>query len=314
VKKKTTKATYRIRNWKQYNKALINRGSLTLWIDEDVLQAWKNTERTGQRGAPRRYADMAIMCMLTLMEVYHLALRQTQGLMLSLVKLIDLDLPIPDYSTLGRRRKSLDVHLPRQRPDKAIHIVVDSTGMKVFGEGEWKVRQHGYSKRRTWRKLHIGVDEATGEIVAAVATTNDVADHAVIDDLLDQVDGDIEQVSGDGAYDKRKCYQAIEARQATAAIPPRKDAKIWRHGNSQKERLNRDENLRRIRQVGRKQWKKEVNYHRRSLAETGVFRLKTIFGEKVSAREFEGQAVQMLVRCAALNRMTHLGMPDSYVA
>jgi IS5 family transposase len=258
VKKKTIKATYRIRNWKKYNKALVNRGSLTIWIEENVLQAWENRDRTGRRGAPRRYTDMAIMCMLTLMEVYHLPLRQTQGLVLSLVKLMKLNLPIADYSTLCRRRKSLEVHLPRQRPDQAIHLVVDSTGMKVFGEGEWKVRQHGYSKRRTWRKLHIGINEATGEIVAAVATTNDMADHEVIEDLLDQGDGDIEQVSGDGAYDKRNCYNAIGAHEATAAIPPRKDAKIWQHGNSKKERLNRDENLRRIRQVGRSQWKKEV--------------------------------------------------------
>jgi hypothetical protein len=193
-------------------------------------------------------------------------------------------------------------------------MVVDSTGIKIFGEGEWKVRQHGYTKRRAWRKLHIGADDATGEIAAAVITTNDLADSQVIGDLLEQVPDDIEQVSGDGSYDKRNCYEAIRGRGARAAIPPRRDAKIWQHGNSKSERLIRDENLRRIRRIGRKRWKQESGYHRRSLAETQMFRIKTIFGARVSAREFEGQVRQMLVRCAALNRMTHLGMPDSYAA
>jgi IS5 family transposase len=191
-------------------------------------------------------------------------------------------------------------------------MVVDSTGIKIFGEGEWKVRQHGVSKQRTWRKLHIGVDEATGEIVAAVATTNNVGDNEVIEDLLEQVEEDIDQVSGDGSYDKRKCYEAIKKRKARAVIPPQKNAKIWRHGNRGGEREARDENLRRIRKVGRKRWKEESNYHRRSLAETGVFRLKTIFGGSVRARGFEGQAAEMLIRCAALNLMTQMGMPDSY--
>jgi IS5 family transposase len=234
--------------------------------------------------------------------------------MLSIVTLLGLDLTVPDYSLLCRRRKLLDVTLPRRRKAEPLHMVVDSTGIKVFGEGEWKVRQHGYSKRRTWRKLHLGVDESTSEIVAAVVTTNSVADSQAFGDLLDQVGGKISQVSGDGSYDKRNCYEAITERGACAAIPPRRDAKIWRHGNSKAERLIRDENLRRIRKVGRKKWKAESGYHRRSLAETQMFRVKKIFGERVSARYFEGQAAQILVRCAALNKMTHLAMPDSYAA
>ena len=312
MKKKQTKTTYRIPNWNNYNKALINRGSLTIWIDGDTRKAWKNSHRSANRGAPRLYTDWAILIMVTLMEVYHLPLRQTQGFLLSIVALASLDLPVPHYTTLCRRRQTLEVCLPRQSAERSLHIVVDSTGLKIFGEGEWKVRQHGYSKRRTWRTLHIGVNEATNEIVAAVVTTNNISDNAVIEDLLDQVEEEIEQVSGDGSYDKRNCYEAIRKRKAKAAIPPRKNAKIWRHGNSKQERMSRDENLRRIRKVGRKQWKKEAKYHRRSLAETGIYRLKTIFGDRVSARKFEGQAVQMLVRCAALNKMTELGMPDSY--
>src|SRR5262249_52300215 len=250
--------------------------------------------------------------MATLKEVYHLPLRATIGLTLSIIQMLGLDLPVMSYSQLSRRCAVLEVAAPRRAKNEPMHLVVDSTGVKVFGEGEWKVRQHGYTKRRTWRKLHIGADEATGEIVAAVVTTNAVADSQVLEDLLDQVDDEIEQVSGDGGYDKRPCYEALQQRGAKAAIPPQKNARIWQHGNRKEERLSRDENLRRIRQVGRKRWKQEVGYHRRSLAETQMFRLKTLFGERVRAREFAGQATEVLVRCAALNTMTQLAMPDSY--
>ena len=314
MKKKKTKQNYRLRNWKQYNNALVQRGSLTLWFSDDMIADWINQQSSGKRGRSNTYADTAILCMATLQEVYHLRLRSTQGLLLSLMKLMKLDLAVPDYSTLCRRRKTLEVVLPRPGTSEPLHVVVDSTGVKVFGEGEWKVRQHGYTRRRSWRKLHIGVDQATGEIVAAVVSTNNFTDGQVLPDLLDQVDEEIDQVTGDKAYDKRNCYEAIRARKARAAIPPQKGAHIWQHGNSKAERLIRDENLRRIRAIGRKKWKQEVGYHRRSLAETAVFRVKMIFGERVSARGFEGQAAQVLIRCAALNQMTQLGMPDSYAS
>lgn len=310
--KKKTKRTYRLRNWKKYNAALVQRGSLTLWVSDDVLEAWQNHERTGQRGAPQTYTDTAILTMATLQEVYHLPLRGAEGLLSSLIKLLGVELSVPDYTTLCRRRQQLEIVLPRQRTGAAIHVVVDSTGIKVYGEGEWKVRQHGYTRRRTWRKLHVGVDEATGELVAAVVTTNNFTDGPVLPELLEQIGDEIEQVSGDGSYDKRNCYDAIGARGARAVIPPQRNAKIWQHGNTKAAPLARDENLRAIRQQGRAQWKEASGYHRRSLSETAVFRVKTVFGERVSARSFDGQATQLLVRCAALNRMTHLGMPESY--
>jgi IS5 family transposase len=277
-----------------------------------VLRAWDNTARTGRRGHPLRYTETAILCMATLEEVYGLPLRATEGLMRSVLRLLGTQLSVPDYTTLCRRRRSLEVELPRRAKQQPLHMVVDSTGIKVYGEGEWKVRQHGYSRRRTWRKLHLGVDEATGEFVAAVVTTNGFKDSQLLADLLDQVEGEISQVSADGAYDSRNCYDALRGRRARAAIPPQKRARIWQHGNTKGERHSRDENLRAIRRKGRAHWKRESGYHRRSLAETAVFRVKTIFGERVNARSFEGQAAQLLVRCATLNRMTHLGMPDSY--
>ncbi len=283
-----------------------------MWLSDDLLAAWRNSERTGKRGHPQDYTDTAILVMATRQEIYHLGLRQTEGLMESIGELLHLEVAIPDYSTLSRRRATLEVVLPRTRSKEALHVVVDSTGVKVFGEGEWKVRQHGYTYRRTWRKVHVGVDEASGELVAAVVTTNNYSDSQILPDLLAQVDEEIKQVSGDGGYDRRNCYEAIRARQAQAAIPPQHNAKIWQHGNTKAERLARAENLRRIRQIGRAAWKRECGYHRRSLAETTMFRLKTLFSARVTARGFAGQAAQVLVRCAALNRMTQLGRPDSY--
>lgn len=278
------------------------------------MRAWQNSERTGKRGHPRTYTDTAILTMATVQECSQLGLRQTEGLLGSLKAVLRLEIAVPNYSTLSRRRPTLEIVLPRTRSNEALHVVVDSTGVKVFGAGEWKVRQHGYTRRRTWRKVHLGVDEASGEIVAAVVTTNNYSDSQLLPDLLDQVDEPIRQVSGDGGYDRRRCYEAMRARQARATIPPQHNAKIWQHANTQAERLARDQNLRRIRQVGRAAWKRESGYHRRSLAETTVFRLKTLFGARVTARRFSGQAAQVLVRCAILNRLTQLGRPDSYAA
>lgn len=312
MKHKTTGRTYRLRNWGEYNAALVKRGSLTLWVSAEALVAWHADARRGKRGAPRAYSDIAIMCMAMLSAVYRLTLRATQGLLISMMALLKVKLPVPDYSTLCRRRRKLEVNLPRRAKDEPLHVVVDATGIKVYGEGEWKVRSHGWSKRRTWRKLHLGVDAAGGEIVAAAVTTNDFSDGQLLPELLAQIDEDIAQVSADGAYDTRACYAAIDQHQAQAAIPPRRGARIWQHGNANAAPLARDENLRRIRRMGRAAWKRASGYHRRSLAETAMFRIKTIFGERVRARSFEGQAAEILIRCSALNRMTHLGMPDSY--
>ena len=172
MKHKKTKANYRLRNWREYNRALVQRGSLTLWFSTEVLTVWQNSERTGQRGHPQTYSDTAILTMATLQEIYHLGVRQTEGLVESLGELLRLEVAIPHYSTLSRRRATVEIELPRTRSTEALHVVVDSTGVKVCGEGEGKVRQHGYTYRRTWRKGPLGVDEASGEIGAAVVRTN----------------------------------------------------------------------------------------------------------------------------------------------
>jgi uncharacterized protein (DUF4415 family) len=304
------KMKYHIRNWAMYNESLKKRGSITLWISADVLQAWKATPGAVRpRGGQKRYSDGAIECLLMVKGVYHLAYRQTEGFAGSLSKLLGVALPIPDYSTLNRRAQTLKVKLPTS--DKGpIHAVLDSTGLKVDGEGEWKVRQHGYSKRRTWRKLHLSVDEATGEIEAELLTGAGVDDAEAADGLLKQTQAEIEQLSGDGAYDKEKVYKAAAAKGVRKiTIPPRRDAVLWEENGS--EPHPRNESLRHIWECGRKEWKEESGYHRRSLAETAMFRFKTIFGDHLNAREAKRQQTEARVKCAALNRMTRLGMPDS---
>ena len=248
-----------------------------------------------------------------LKAVYRLPYRQTVGFGQSVIDLLGADVRMPDYTTLCKRSVDLAVSLPTSNPNEPKHIVVDSTGLKIYGEGEWKVRQHGYSKRRTWRKLHLSVDESTHEIQALALTEAGVDDAEAGKQLVDDTPGEIDQVSGDGSYDKRKFYDACTARAVNRiTVPPRRDAKIWRHGNSKKAPLPRDQNLRRIRQVGRKAWKVESDYHRRSLAETAVFRFKIIFGNRLSTRTLNRQITETRIKAAALNRMTQLGMPDSY--
>lgn len=308
-KRKKKKQQYRIRNWSEYNQALAHRGSLTFWFADEAIAAWLNQQKSGRRGKPRTYGDTCILLMLTLKAVYQLPQRATYGLVGSLLDLLELDLPVPHPTILSRRAASLNVVLPRARKNEPLHVLIDATGLKVYGEGEWKVRTHGVGKRRTWRKLHLALNAKTGEILASVCTTSNVSDKEVLANLLAQISGPIEQVTGDGGYDYVDCYEVIAERQARAVIPPRRTGRL----RPADDRFRaRDRNLRRIKQVGRKRWKRESQYHRRSLVETAMMRQKTIFGSGLSSRRFHNQATEMNVRCAALNRMTQLGMPESY--
>lgn len=306
------KTLYRVKNWSDYDKALVQRGSITFWLSDDFEKNWRYTGEK-QRGSQFDYSDQAILVMLTVKEVFHLTNRQTEGFLRSLFALMRINLPVSDHTTLSKRGKDLRVNLPRKTNQK-LNIVMDSTGLKIYGEGEWKVRQHGVSKRRTWRKLHIGANPEDGEIQAVILTENSVSDDAAVAVLLKQIEQEIDEFAADGAYDKRKVYDGLNAHSphVKILIPPRKNAHIWQHGNTKAERLKRDENLRSIRKHGRKAWKENSGYHVRSLSETAMFRLKTIFGDELSARLLETQTTQALVRCAALNKMTYLGMPQAY--
>jgi hypothetical protein len=301
------KRRYRIRNWRDYNSALVRRGSLTLWVEQSVVNRWRDTASPVRRGRRRFYSDLAITCALTLREVYHLPLRSTQGLVSSVLRLLGADSPAPHYSTLSRRATSLEVKLPRLSKGP-LHLAVDSTGLKLYGEGEWKVRLHGKEKRRTWRKFHLLVDHTTHEALARSMTDKDTLDRRELSGLLGGVEGEVAEVLGDGAYDFQGCYRAIHARGARAVIPPQVRARV----RSGPEFGDRNAAVLRGHEVGRDEWKKEAGYRRRSLAETAMMRLKTIFSERLKAREWRRQEAELRVRCAALNRMTALGMPRSY--
>ncbi len=307
------KRLYRVQNWSDYENALVQRGSITFWMSEEFEKIWLYTGKK-QRGSQFDYSDKAIEIMLTLKEIFHLPNRSVEGFVRSLFQMMKIDLPVPDHTTLSKRSKTLKVKLPKQSAG-SLNMVMDSTGLKVYGEGEWKVRKHGYSKHRTWRKLHLGGNPDNGEILAVVLTGNNISDDAVVKEMLTQIEQALLACAADGAYDKRKVYDALNEHspEVDILIPPRKNAHIWQHGNSKEERLKRDENLRYIRQHGRQRWKDNSGYHIRSLAETFMFRLKTIFGENLSARLLETQMTQARIRCAALNKMTHLGMPESYL-
>ena len=309
------KKQYCVRNWSDYNEGLVQRGSITFWFDEEVISEWHKLKQAPSRGRPRLYSDTAIECALTLRSLFRLPLRATEGLIKSLLLLGKLPLLAPDYTTLCKRQKALEVKIPRYctKAGEGMHIVIDSTGLKVFGEGEWKVRQHSYSKRRTWRKLQVALDASSQEIVCCMLTSNDYHDKEVMQELIAGIEEPIAIVSADGGYESHANYDYLSQRGIQALIPPRKDACIKQHGNCKQAPLARDEILREIRCVGRKRWKQQSGYHQRSLVETAMFRLKTLFGSHLNNRIFEHQATEAFIRCRTLNRMTQLGLPDSYL-
>ena len=218
----TKNCKYKIRNWPEYNAALKARGSLTIWVEQESCANWYNTEKTGKSGASQLYTDVAVQCCLTVREVFRLPLRQTEGFMNSVFHLGEIDLKSPNYTTLSRRGTSLSVVCKRSAAKAPRHVVIDSTGLKVYGEGEWKVRAHGIGKRRTWRKLHLAVDAYSQEVIAVQVTENDFHDSEILPDLLDQINPneEIATIGADGAYDTKNCHEKIMKRGEKALIPP----------------------------------------------------------------------------------------------
>ena len=293
-------------------------------MERDAAQSWLCTGRSGKRGASCFYSASAIQCALMVQGVYHLTLRGAQGFLQSVFGLMGLPLPVPNYTTLCRRRKTLEVNLTASASASAsasvsasasggLHLVVDGTGLKVYGEGEWKVRKHGWCKRRKWLSVQLGINRESGEVAAVVSSEHAWNDKSALPVLLDQMAGEIASVTGDGAYDARSCYEVIAARGAQAIIPPFRRARIRQEAvyASRNAAVQRIRELEAQAQAGRKRWKEEVGYHKRSRIEATMMQFKTIFGDKVSARNFESQASEVRVRCAALNRMMSLGMPIS---
>lgn len=303
IQNKKPKTKYQVSNWKQYNQALRNRGKLSIWIPENLYKVWYGNGR-------ETYSDTAIEFCLTVSILFRLPLRQTQGFVSDLFAQAGIYVTIPDYSTLCRRRKKISIRIPVRDKDTN-SLILDSTGLKVYGEGEWKVRKHKYTYRRTWRKIHLGID-TDGEIRAVSVTHSNTHDCTQVDTILNQVQEDtITDFYGDGAYDTTPTYMLLEAYNVpNIHIPPRIDAKIQRHGNTKGAPWPRDIHLREIRQTSRTRWKQDSGYHTRSLGETAMYRFKIIFGDTLSTRTEETHVTDIRLKCKVLNTFTYMGMPD----
>ncbi|MEM9111911.1 MAG: IS5 family transposase [Planctomycetota bacterium] len=300
-----TPTKYKTTNWSAYNEALKRRGSLTVWFDPDMT--WK-PQPSGKRGRQQSFSDAAIQTCLTMKVLFGMPLRQTTGFVESLLRLVGLDWPVPDFSTLCRRQRKLNVAIPYRGGKGPLSLLIDSTGIKAEGEGEWNARKHGGSKRRIWRKIHIGIDEETLEVRAVEITGSNIGDAPILPELLDQIgaDQDIASVIADGAYDTRKCHEAIAARNAAAVIPPRKNAKPWKPTSPGA--VARNEALRASKYLGRAIWRRWSGYHRRSRVESKMNCIK-LLGQSLMARDFERQVAELQVRIAVLNCYTALGIP-----
>ncbi len=306
------KDNYKITNWPAYNKSLEQRGRLSIYIcDDDVYQTWYD-DGPAQQGGQYKYSDQCIETILLLKSVFTQAYRQIIGLTKNIFELMKLDLQVPSYTQVCRRAEHINIEgykIPRQG---GLVLAIDSTGLKVYGEGEWKVRKHGYSKRRTWRKLHLGVDPSTGFIHCSTVTENDIDDGSQLESLLKQVDQKVEVVMADGAYDHKKCWDLLEEGQVWGIIPPRKNAQLWPEKQSGKPLVNqRNRIVKEVKTTNLKEWKRQMGYHQRSLSETAMFRYKIIFGDAMFSRCPNRQVTESRIKIKALNIMTAQGMPQS---
>lgn len=304
------KDKYRVTNWSSYNKSLIGRGDITLWIEESAVKSWYH-QGPDQQGSQYVYSDKCIETLLGLKAVFSLAYRQLEGFSRSIINLMGLKVVVPCYTQISRRAKDLEIDLEVPKSKEPIYVVADSTGLKVFGEGEWKTRKHGISKRRIWRKIHLGVDDNTGFIHAQVLTENGKPDAQQVETMLDQIESPIDRFSGDGAYDKFDVWKILKERKIEGIIPPQRNAVYWLDENNERLDLDRNTILEEIKKTSRKEWKKKSNFHRRSLSETAMMRYKIIFGPTLYSKIFEKQQTETAIKIKCLNKMTALGMPVS---
>jgi len=307
---KYAKKAYKIRNWREYEEGLRQRGDLTIWLSVGALACWK-AQSNGKPGGQQIYSLLAIETAVTIRMVYHLALRQTEGFLSSVFQLLGLNLPVPDHTTISRRAKTLGkVTFSSPKENGPIHLLIDSTGLKIHVGHLRKP-----PKQRAWRKLHLAVDRKSGEILAAELTSSRTCDAARVPNLLKQIDNNLASVSSDGAYDTEAVYQAISAhspnRNTKVLIPPPKNARL--DVKSAAYLTDRNRHIRSIERVGRREWHKKSGYSKRSMVENTIFRYKTIIGTEMRARTLAGQRVEVLLACKVLNTMTNLGMPQSFL-
>ena len=305
------KMKFKVKNWAEYDAGLRRRGSLTLWVTPEVLSGWQAARRTTP-GGQSRYSELAIETGMMLRLAFHLALRQTEGLMTSIFGLLGVILSAPDHSTLSRRARTMkSISKGCFLPDGPIHLLIDSTGLKVFGAGEWLQEKHGAKARRTWRKLHLAVDADTGMILASTLTGNDVGDPSQVAPLLDQIDATIASVTADGAYDGMPTYDVVASHgeDIDVIIPPHVTAVLSPEAGDNPSQ--RDQHIVSIAAQGRLGWQKETDYGQRALVETAMGRYKGILGPCLRARSFSGQQAEAAVGVAVLNRMLDAGRPDA---
>ena len=308
---KIPKQKHRITNWAKYNESLRQRGDLTVWISADELGLWSAPRRKTRGGQPR-YSDLAIEVCLTLGMVYRQPLRQTQGLMRSIAGMFGINIAVPDFSTLSRRGSNLKMQSNLQTNSRApIHLVVDSTGLKIFGEGEWLEEKHKVkAKRKSWRKLHLGLDLVSGDIVCSDLTTEDVGDPTALPGLLDQISSPVDLFLADGAYDGQPTSDLLAARFGSTikvTIPPPINAALSSHAAHNP--TVRDNHINEIAARGRMAWQKSSGYNQRSRGETQMGRWKTVIGPKLKARNLGNQKTEAKIGVRVLNRMTGLGRP-----
>ncbi len=301
-----TKPQRRIRNWAEYNQALISRGDFSVWLPKKAVKFWCGSKRK-KLGRPQIYADAAIECVLTIRAVYRLSLRATQGLLAGLIRDLNLNIPCPNYTTLCRRAKSIQIS-PKVRQPGPLQLVFDASGLKVYGSGEWRQLKKMIAKRRGWRKIHIGLDAVTQRVVVLGVSGKEMGDGQMLPNLLGIVKDEVDEVLGDGAYDTFECYQAIQAKGALAVIPPRKGARL----RDDLALASRNDAIHRIwhQKRGKRRWKEEVGYHRRSLVETLFSRWKGILGPDLRSRRPDTQQTECVIKAAILNKMADLGMPE----
>ncbi|MFA3920934.1 IS5 family transposase [Ruegeria hyattellae] len=303
---KFEKAKYRVTNCPEYNESLRRRGDVTIWVSDDVVKKWASPRRK-TRGDQARYSDLAIEICLTLRVVFRLPLRQTQGFVRSIAGLMGMDLVVPDYSTLSRRGKGLKITPNRSVSDKSITLIVDSTRLKMHGGDGWHEEKHGTRKaRKTWRKLHIGLDPETGDVVASKVTTEHVGDETALADLLTGVDADVGRFLADGAYDGQGVADRLIEKFGSGIeiiIPPPKTA--VRGKNAQ-----RNHHIDVIAQNGRMNWQTKTGYNQRSQVEAQIGRWKQVIGDRLQARDFDRQIAEAKIASKALNRMTSLGRAE----
>ena len=300
-------------DWAAYDRSLKQRGSITFWFSDEAIMAW-SPGPTGKRGGQEKFSDLAIETSLSLRLIFKQGLRQTEGLIGSIVDMMKLDIDVPDHSTLSRRGKVVDISSVAQAhcdSGESLVVVVDSTGLKIYGAGEWSENKHGLSKRKEWRKLHLTIDESTLEIIASSLTDNHVGDPTEVPNLLDQVKNPIDEFIGDGAYDTKKVYNAVEIRAEggnhTVTVPPPKNAVLSQEYKSNP--TQRDEHVNFINSHDRSSWENKFRYYRRLLVENTMSRYKGIIGPKLRSRDLESQKNEIKIGCKILNTMIKLGTP-----